>query len=64
MGNTSGAPVKRRLDPAQGCVHRGRRRIVVDLDDDTFAQAGDKAAKLGVSFSEMVRLLIEWGLEA
>lgn len=64
MGNTSGAPVKRRLDPAKGCVHRGRRRIVVDLDEDTFAQVAGRALKEGVSLAEMVRQLVEWGLEA
>jgi hypothetical protein len=64
MGNTSGSPVKRRLNPAKGFDRNGRRRIVVEFDEDTFAQVAGRAFKEGVSFAEMVRQLVEWGLEA
>ncbi|WP_249696470.1 hypothetical protein [Stappia sp. WLB 29] len=39
-------------------------QVVVRLDDETFAAVRARAVEEGTSFSEQVRLLIEWGLEA
>jgi hypothetical protein len=45
-------------------VTRGiQRRIVVSFDDETFDQIRDKAVAEGVSFAEVVRQLVENGLE-
>ena len=39
-------------------------RIVVSFDDDTFAEIRHRAIWQGRSFGQMVRELVEWGLEA
>lgn len=60
-----GEPYNRRPPPARGYPGRfGKRRIVVEFDPDTFDQVNARAAAAGVPFAEMVRQLVEWGLEA
>lgn len=40
------------------------RSITILFDADTFNEVRDLALRSGVSFSEKVRQLVEWGLEA
>jgi hypothetical protein len=62
MTRTDGAPHPR---PAQGvAIAGGRRQIVIKLDCDVFEDVQQRAARDKVSVSHMIRLLIEWGLEA
>jgi len=59
-----GAPYKARKRRAVGFPGRaGKRRIVVEFDQETFDQVQAKAATDNVSFGEAVRQLVEWGLE-
>ncbi|QLQ18639.1 MAG: ribbon-helix-helix protein, CopG family [Exiguobacterium profundum] len=37
---------------------------MIKLDEETFAQIRDRAARENTSVSHMIRLLVEWGLEA
>lgn len=48
----------------KGHSHRGRTRIVCDIDPDEFDRI--KAARLPgcTSMAEKIRLLLEWGLDA
>lgn len=39
-------------------------QIVVRFDDETFEQIRQRAIANNTFFSEQVRLLVEWGLEA
>jgi len=60
------------MSPAGGTTRNGRdvrwlqgkRRINVTLDDETFDEIRRRALAERTSFSEQVRLLVEWGLEA
>lgn len=62
MPTVDGIPHPR---PAKGVSISGnRRQIVIKLDEDTFAQIRDRAARENTSVSHMIRLLVEWGLEA
>lgn len=51
-------------DPGKGISRSdgGLRRIVTGFDPETFDQVRDLAKKSGVSFSEKVRELVEFGL--
>ena len=56
-------------EPAKGCCrrddpHRLRPQAVVRFDKRTFAQIRARAVAEKTTFSEQVRLLVEWGLEA
>lgn len=60
-----GLPDQRsRKEIAQGCPYRHGYRLVIDTDVDTRNQIVALARKNNTSMSAMVRLLIEWGLEA
>jgi hypothetical protein len=50
--------------PGLGVALPGRagKRIVVSFDDDTFGEIRSMAVKRGVSFAEVVRELVEFGL--
>jgi hypothetical protein len=62
MGKVDGVPHPR---PARGVlIPGGRRQLVIKLDSDTFDDVRNRASRDGVSVSHMLRLLIEWGLEA
>lgn len=62
MGNVDGRQHPR---PAKGvALPGGRRQLVVRIDSDVFEEVRQKAADDKVSVSHMLRLLIEWGLEA
>lgn len=55
--------------PAVGChdardTMRERPQIVIRFDRDTFDEIRARAVKEQTSFSEQVRKLIVWGLEA
>lgn len=51
--------------PASGVeIPGGRRQLVIKIDHETFAEIRQRASDEGVSVSHMLRLLIEWGLEA
>jgi hypothetical protein len=58
----------RRREPAKGCcspddVNRLSPQTVVRFDRKTFAQIRAQAVSEQTSFSEQVRLLVEWGFE-
>ena len=55
---------RRKAALARGCPYRHGYRLVIDTDEDTFAQIRAKAKKDNTSVAATVRLLIEWGLEA
>ena len=57
-------PERHRSAPTKGHVRHGKRRIVVEWDEETFHQIELLAVDSDVSFAEMVRQLVEWGLEA
>lgn len=62
MPKVDGIPHPR---PAQGvAIAGGRRQIVIKLDADVFDEVRGLAARDRTSVSHMIRLLIEWGLEA
>lgn len=62
MAKVDGIPHPR---PAQGVPCGGQRRqIVIKLDNDVFADVQARARRDNTSVSHMLRLLIEWGLEA
>lgn len=52
------------------CVARGtpvtkiKRKTFVNFDHDTFEAVRIIAVRDGVSFAEVIRTLVEWGLEA
>ncbi len=48
---------------ATGCTFRGGKRLVLDIDDETFGQVQDYARRSRVSVSSAVRELVEFGLE-
>ena len=52
----------RRGNPGRGVVHHGNKRIVVSFDPETFSEIREMAVSEGVSFGEIVRHLVEWGL--
>tara|TARA_R100001163_G_C4915354_1_gene97850 strand:- start:94 stop:288 length:195 start_codon:yes stop_codon:yes gene_type:complete len=43
---------------------RRLRRIVCGFDQDTFELISNKAEREGISFSEAVRIYVEWGMES
>lgn len=49
---------------AVGFRHGNHVKLVCAIDPDTFAEIRAKAVKSKVSVAEIVRRLIEWGLEA
>lgn len=49
--------------PARGSAPAGRR-YTIGIDDETGDQVRALAIADGVSFTEKVRQLVEWGLEA
>ena len=57
-----GTPAKG--SPATGVRHKRKRRAVVIFDEDQFAEIRQRAVQEKTSFSEQVRVLCEWGLEA
>lgn len=62
MAKIDGIPHPR---PAKGVsIPGGRRQLVIKLDQETFDQVRNLAAREKVSVSHQLRLLIEWGLEA
>ncbi len=55
---------KRKPPPtADGCEHRGGKRLVLDIDHETFEQIRDYAQRGTLSVSAAVRELVEFGLE-
>lgn len=40
-----------------------RRQIAISFDEELFDEIADRAAKKNVSFSSLVQLWCEWGLE-
>jgi hypothetical protein len=48
---------------AEGCRHRNGKRLVLDIDDETFDQIRNHAAREKISVSAAVRELVEFGLE-
>jgi hypothetical protein len=50
--------------PGRGTHKRNGRMITVQFDHDTFNQLRNRAIAEKTSFSEQVRLLVEWGLES
>lgn len=50
--------------PAVGCVRGGYVKLVCAIDPETFAQIRARAVEKKTSVAEIVRTLIEWGLEA
>ena len=48
----------------EGTVKGQMRRFHVGLDPDTYEYLRYRAMKAGRSFSEEVRLVIEWGLDS
>ena len=54
----------KRKNPARGTKHKLKRRTVVILDEDQFQEVRARAVRKNTSFSEQIRLLVEWGLEA
>lgn len=53
-----------RVKPAAGYLRNGMRRIAVEFDQETFDLVQTLALRDRVSFAEVVRQLVEWGLEA
>lgn len=50
---------------ARGVVRTpGRRRVVVQFDEASFAEIRGLAKAERTSFAEQIRTLVEWGLEA
>lgn len=50
---------------AEGAVRaNGIRKFNTAFDEETYQQIRNLAMKSGVSFTQQVRLLVEWGLEA
>lgn len=47
-----------------GCAYRQYRRIVVDVDPETFAEIRGRATAESRSVSATIRDLLEWGLMA
>lgn len=52
--------------PAKGIRPAPDRLLKIGcrFDEDTFKQISERAQQNGTSFSEQVRILVEWGLEA
>ncbi len=50
--------------PAPGFNHRNGRRLVLDIDSDTFSEIQQYAVKEKITVSAAVRELVEFGLEA
>ena len=48
---------------ACGFRHRGNKRLVLDIDDETFDQIRRHARAGAMSVSAAVRELVEWGIE-
>ncbi len=48
---------------ATGCTFRGGKRLVLDIDEETFGQIQAYAQRGRVSVSAAVRELVEFGLE-
>ena len=44
-------------------VRPGYPRIVIEFDNEMFAEIRKRAIACGVSFSEQARTLIQWGLD-
>ena len=61
MTRTDGIPHPR---PARGALKRGRRQLVILIDQETFDEVRSRAARDNTSVTHMLRLLIEWGLMA
>lgn len=57
-------PERHRKTATQGYARKEKRRIVIEWDEETFHQIERLAVDSDVSFAEMVRQLVEWGLEA
>jgi hypothetical protein len=55
--------VRSQKEIGRGLLHRGKRRIIIDFDLETFANLRGRAKKQSTSFQEQVRLLVELGLE-
>ena len=54
----------KRKKVAEGKVYLvGRRRIVVDFDDDIFDAIRQRAIAQNTSFAEQVHTLVQWGLD-
>lgn len=49
---------------ARGCLNRGKRRLVCDIDEDVFEEINAADIPGATSTSAKIRVLIEWGLEA
>jgi hypothetical protein len=47
---------------ARGCKKGLMTKIVIIIDDETFAEVRRRAVKAGTSVAEQMRILIEWGL--
>lgn len=52
----------RMKNPAKGVEHRGKKRVMVSFDEDTFAEVREIAVRREISFGEAVRTLVEFGL--
>lgn len=66
LASTHGLQLKCKKHPdiAAGAVKGNQRQLSVLLDTETFAQVSALAKKEGVTVTQQLRLLIEWGLEA
>ena len=53
-----------RIVRSKGCPFRSGLCLVLDTDEDTVAEIEAMAKRDGVSISETIRLLVEWGLIA
>lgn len=44
--------------------HPGKVRLIVDVDEETFAHLRHRALLSGTSMAEQIRTVIEWGLDS
>lgn len=55
----------RKREPAHGVPSRpGYLRLIVDLEEETFAELRRRALAENTSVAEQIRAVVEWGLES